>query len=638
MHVQNWLKEKERVKKFSFVFAAFVLICFSSHRQVLAAEGIQNDDCFACHETMDSAKYVSSIHGSRLCTSCHSDIKELPHPEKLAPVQCATCHHIENEIYQNSDHGKAVSFGIPAAGCLSCHGEAHTLLNYRNPESPVFRLNIAKTCGTCHENQEKMAQYALSENSPITSYSESIHGNALLKKGLLSSAICTDCHGSHDLHSPKNPVSKIFPRNVPYTCGKCHENVLKTYERSIHGKAALAGEREAPVCTDCHGEHRIKSHLDPASSVYSATVSEKTCGHCHSSEKINTKFHLPADRVSSYFDSYHGLAGKLGATTVANCASCHGAHDVLPSSDPNSSVNKNNLPKTCGRCHPGAGIQLAEGSVHGKPSPKENHIVYFVSIGYVLLIIGVIGGMLFHNALDFFKKLRLHYQRVKQESTHLRFTRGERIQHFILVITFIVLAYTGFALKYSEAWWNYPFMMIPSNVDWRGLVHKAAAIVFIVLGIYHMCFMILTWRGRLQLNALLPQLRDFGDLFTAMKYYIGISKDRPHFERYNYIEKSEYWALIWGSVIMILTGMILTFENFFMKFLPKWGLDLATAIHFYEAVLATLAILVWHFYFVILDPECYPLSFNMVTGKVAEKEKAIENGSGNDLSNPKEQH
>ncbi len=612
------------MKKSFYLFAVLLAGLSLFQYRSFAAQEIQNEDCLACHTDIDPAKYAASIHGRRLCTSCHNDISEIPHQDKPAPAQCASCHHTENDIYQASDHGKAVSLGAPAAGCLSCHGEPHSLLNYRDPASPVFRLNIPKTCGVCHEDQKKMAQYALSERAPLTTYAASVHGKALMEKGLVSSAICTDCHGSHDLHAPSNPNSKIFWKNVPATCGKCHENVMNTYLRSTHGKAAATGKREAPVCTDCHGEHLIKSHLDPTSTVYATTLSEKTCGRCHGSETMNAKYSLPTDRVSSYLNSYHGLAGKMGATTVANCASCHGAHDVLPSSDPNSSVNKNNLSRTCGECHPGAGKQLAKGRVHGTPLAKESHIVFYVTILYILLIIGVIGGMLAHNTLDFSKRFAKYYQKIKQESLYTRFTLQERIQHWILTVTFMVLAYTGFALKYPDNWWNFPFKLVKTNFDLRGSIHKGTAIIFILLLLYHGGYMVLTRRGRMKLRELLPKVKDFKDCFALVCYNLGLSKAEPHFDRYSYIEKAEYWALIWGSVVMILTGAVLTFENFFMRYFPKWALDLATTIHFFEAVLAVLAILVWHFYFVIFAPGTYPLNLSMVLGKVPEKEKELE--------------
>lgn len=583
-------------------------------------EPIANEDCLACHDTMNADTFAASIHGSNRCTSCHTEIKEIPHPEKLKPVQCADCHAIESRIYYESDHGKAVHKGVPAAACLDCHGEPHALLNYRNPASTVHRSNIPKTCGTCHEDSEKMSQYGLSQTQALTSYEHSIHGEAFTQRNEIQAAVCTDCHGSHDLHGPSNPDSKIYWKQVPQTCGKCHENVLQTYSRSIHGKAVRDGKREAPVCTDCHGEHNILGRMDPESSVFGANISEKTCGHCHAAERIITKYRLPPFAVQSYMESYHGLASKFGLATVANCASCHGAHDILPSSDVSSSVHKSNLPQTCGRCHPGVSDQLAMGTVHVIPSSRENSIVYYVTWAYIGLIWFVIGLMVLHNLRDFIFKLKRHRRQHEKHSRYVRFTRGERMQHAMLTFSFVVLAYSGFALRFPESWWAYPFFMFGTQMDWRGNVHRAAAVIFSVLSVYHLFFLVFTRRGHGELKAFFPRQKDFQDFAAMQRYYGGKQPHKPIFGRYNYIEKLEYWALLWGALIMIATGAMLTFENVIMRHLPKWALDVATAVHFYEAVLATLAILVWHFYFVIFDPDVYPLNLSMKTGRITEEE------------------
>lgn len=606
----------------------FVLICLAS-TSVFAAEKqngmqiskgdaqpakIDNEDCLACHEKINLNLYINSIHGKNRCTSCHSDIIDLPHEDHLKKVNCADCHQIEAKIYNSSDHGMARQAGVQAATCVSCHGEPHSLLNYRNPESPVYRLNIPQTCARCHENTEKMAEFSLLEKHPLKTYSETIHGVAL-KKGEINSAICTDCHGSHDLHSPTNPSSKIYRKNVPRTCGKCHENVLLTYERSVHGKAALEGKVEAPVCTDCHGEHTIRAHTDPLSSVYPTAIAVKTCGQCHAAEKIISKYKLAPLAVETYLESYHGLASQLGSVTVANCASCHGAHDILPASDPDSSVNKANLSKTCGKCHPGMSSQLAKGKVHVGLQMNEHPFVFYVTTFYMALIFVVIGGMILHNLFDFSRKCKEHYQRKTQSACHTRFTVNERIQHFILLASFITLAYTGFALKYPQAWWAFPFTTIEVGADWRGLIHRIAAVIFIVLSFFHLGYLAFTKRGREQVECLLPKFKDFREFGQLIAFNLGWTKNKPKLGRYSYVEKSEYWALIWGSAIMILSGTILTFANFFMRYFPKWFMDIATAIHFYEAVLATLAILVWHFYFTIFDPDAYPMNWSMLSGK-----------------------
>ncbi len=601
----------------SFCFACLILFFLIS-----PALALENKDCFTCHDgTINPGLFASSIHGKNLCTSCHIQIKSLPHPSDVKVPTCNQCHRIESEIYNSSDHGLALKAGVnEAASCKDCHGNPHVLLNSRNPNSPVYRLNIPKTCATCHEDEKKMAKYTLTEKTPFKSYAQTVHGKALIEQGLISAATCTDCHGSHDLHSLSNPKSKIYRSNVPFTCGKCHENVLQTYQRSIHGKAALEGKREAPVCTDCHGEHNIKSPSEPTSSVYPTNISEKTCPQCHAAERIISKYRLPPDRVKTYMESYHGLASKYGSTIVANCTSCHGVHDILPSNDPNSSVNKNNLAKTCGKCHPRAGAQLAKGSVHITPSVKSDRAVFYVTIFYIFLIAMIIGGMALYNLLDFLKRLKEHYRLKKEEAKLIRITFNERLQHFLLFITFSLLAYTGFALRFREAWWALPFTVLEKGFDWRGIAHRATAAVFCLLCFYHLVFIIASKRGRAEFKSLLPGLKDFQDFFKMVKYNLGLSKDKPKFARFNYIEKSEYWALVWGSAIMIITGLMLVFNNFIMQHFPKWLLDIAGVIHFYEAVLATLAILIWHFYFSIFSPEHYPMNWSWISGKVTNEE------------------
>ena len=620
------MNRQSRGRLESLAFLSLLLV-ISFPAQSFCKQGASDKDCLTCHDNFNIREYGISAHASNLCTSCHNDIREIPHSEKLAKVNCSACHNVESDIYNASDHGKAVKAGAPAAKCLDCHGKSHAILDARNRESPIFRLNIPQTCAKCHEDENKMAQYNLLEKKPILTYSETVHGKALMEKGLTSSAVCTDCHGSHNLSSPTNPKSKIYRLNVPNTCGKCHENVLNTYLRSIHGKSAMVGVRDAPVCTDCHGEHTIKSPKDPLSSVYSTAIAKKTCGQCHASERIISKYHLPGNRLETYFESYHGLASKMGVTTVANCVSCHGAHNILPSSDPDSAVNKKNLPRTCGKCHPNAGTELAKGSVHLSPSFVRDRAVYYVTWFYIILIVLTIGGMMAHNILDFIPKFKAHYIRYHEGAKEIRFTKSERVQHTILTASFIVLAYTGFALRNPRAWWAMPFAIWGTGFDWRGVIHRATAIIFICLVLYHACYLFFTKRGKEQLKTLIPKWKDFLDVIKMTKYNLGIEKKKPDHTRYSYVEKAEYWALVWGSVIMIITGSMLTFEDFFLRYFPKWILDVARTIHFYEAVLAVLAIIVWHLYFTIFDPDHYPLDFSIITGKASKKHPGEDNGT-----------
>jgi len=419
--------------------------------------------------------------------------------------------------------------------------------------------------------------------------------------------------------------------NIPKTCSKCHEKIYQEYIESVHGQGLLAGASDAPVCTDCHSEHNIKDHTDPSSTVYSTVISQTLCADCHEAERIVAKYGLKDKVVSSYKDSYHGLAVRGRSVVSANCASCHRVHDILPSSDPRSSIHVDNLAKTCGECHPGVTAQVTKGQVHVFPSPESDKIIYYVTKFYLIMIFSVIGGMIFHNGLDFRKKFVAKIQgKQKQQIDNLlgnefeRLSTNERIQHFLLMTSFTLLVYTGFAMKFPESWWAAPLIRWEGAFAIRGLLHRIAAGVMISLSFYHVFYLIITHRGRGQFKALLPKLKDLQDVIHMFKYYLGISKDKPKFDRYNYIEKAEYWALIWGTLVMSVTGFILWFENISLRFFPKWITDVGTVIHLYEAILATLAILVWHFYFQFFDPHVYPINTTCLTGTISEEDMIEE--------------
>ena len=426
--------------------------------------------------------------------------------------------------------------------------------------------------------------------------------------------MCTTCHADATEIPHAIPLASVSQQQIPSTCGQCHGDIQRAYLRSVHGQAAAAGKRHAPVCTDCHGEHYVAAVTSEASKVFPSHVPE-TCSQCHAAERIVSKYRLPAYVVQTYMGSFHGLAHQLGSVTVANCASCHGAHEILPAIDDRSSINPKNLAKTCGACHPGVGGLVARGKIHAAAeTPVEPKPVAVVRWFYLALITLVIGGMLVHNLLDVLNKLRAHYTRMAAVGVRARMSLNVRIQHAVLTAAFLALAYTGFALKYPQAWWASPFV---GRVDWRSLGHRAAAALFVALALYHAGYVLLTVRGRHHVRALWPRRVDVIQPFQMLAFYLGLRRERPIFARYSYIEKAEYWALVWGSVIMVLTGGLMTWQDWTLRLFPKWVFDVVTAIHFYEAVLACLAILVWHFYFVIFDPDEYPMKWTWVTGQAS---------------------
>lgn len=597
-----------------------------------AGKALGNAECLACHNNPELNKDVNgkqvsvhvseeafgqSIHQMLSCADCHANVKDYPHDPAPAKVSCAGCHQASDEAYHKGLHSKALEKGsTKAASCLDCHGDAHAILPSSDPKSRVNRHNIAQTCGSCHGQKFVMEGTGRSAQT-FFSYQESVHGKAV-SNGSDKAAVCTDCHKAHDVLPPSDPKSEIFKFNIPATCGKCHNNETQEFNDSIHGQAIVRGNSQSPVCTDCHGIHNIKSHIDPNSRVAAQVLSRTTCGQCHSGVRLSQEFGVAGGRLSSYLDSYHGAASDLGSKIVANCASCHGVHNILPSSDPKSMVNKANLVQTCGRCHPGASDNFISGKIHQDSSepPTEigTRVSYWVRIVYLALIYGIIGFMLLHNGLILRKKVAAIRQ--ARDRSVIRMNLSERVQHVLLFTSFFVLVLTGFALAYPNSWIS---SILGSSESIRRIGHRIAAVVMLGVGFYHLGYLFLTVPGRRMLREFWPKLKDVTDLWKNMLYYLGLGREKAQFGRFGYVEKMEYWAVVWGTFLMGLTGLMAWFKISVFGFLPRWVIDVGLTIHFYEAVLATLAIFVWHFYHVIFDPDVYPLNWAWLDGRVSAK-------------------
>lgn len=252
--------------------------------------------------------------------------------------------------------------------------------------SVVFAEKFPGACRDCHEETVKL-------------YEKSIHGKARIGSGLIVAPSCIDCHSKH---------AKTAKRDTPPICGKCHTGILSEYKNSIHGKLLLNGSNvDAPACTDCHGSHIIAQADRPEANVYSKNI-PKTCAKCHAVGTLMQKYGIKTEQVSTYRQTYHGKANYFGQLEVANCSSCHGIHNIKSITDPQSQVSKENLPITCGKCHPNAlnNPKFSNVIMHLKPSKNVEPVVFYVQIFYKILIFLIIGGMFLYNIMDFIKRLR----------------------------------------------------------------------------------------------------------------------------------------------------------------------------------------------------------------------------------------
>lgn len=579
----------------------------------------QDTDCAGCHGTHAVATVKSP---------------QFPFRDGKQAEGCGKCHEKDKAQFLASAHGIALKRKAPSSpDCLGCHRQSIVNKDKTKPITVEQKLAQAKLCESCHVDKKEVADKTVLGGKFVMAFENSVHGKAL-KQGKADAAGCVDCHGSHETSQAMRSNSRTHQLQVASTCAKCHKDIAKDYDSSVHAMALKRGNHDSPSCTRCHGEHDIRSHKDPASPIHAKNMAQEVCASCHASLRLTAKYGLSSDRFQTFNDSYHGLAVRGGAVEVVNCASCHSSHAIKSHLDPSSTVHKENLVKTCGQCHPGANTAFAVGSVHASEDQKDKSpLLYWIANLYVLLIVVVVGGMAVHNFLDFLKKARrkLAIQKGLIEEEHvehrlyLRMSAHERVQHAVLVISFVALVVTGFMLRYPEAWWVVAIHKISASAfEWRSLLHRIAGVIMLAGGAWHVAYLAFSPRGRQLLIDLWPRWRDVTDPWKVLRYNLGLADTKPQFGRFSYIEKAEYWALIWGTIIMGVTGFILWFDNTSMGLITKLGFDAARLIHFYEAILATLAIIVWHFYFVIFNPDIYPMNLAWLTGRMSEKEMLEE--------------
>ncbi|HVP37155.1 MAG TPA: cytochrome c3 family protein [Terriglobales bacterium] len=395
--------------------------CHDSHRASLPDP---LKVCGTCHNKIFT-DLNKSVHATAKlkeipnCCNCHSEHKvktgEKENKFSLLTQEitgCKECHPAETESFFQGTHGKEfVKKNPDVPSCVSCHG-AHGILSAKDPESPIFHNNIIRLCAKCHEDQKLASKYQnLPQPVVLKAYENSVHGMAVEKHGLLAAPVCTDCHGAHEMRPVDDPESPVNKVNLAHTCAKCHAGIYNVYEQSIHGTSLAKGILDSPTCSDCHGEHDITEVRDPSGKV-SPTNIPKTCSACHSAERIVKKYGLLPVAYDTYLNSFHGIAHKYGEMVVADCSSCHGYHDILPSSDPRSSINPKNIPQTCGKCHKGASENFAKGKVHIQATKESSLGVYIVRTFYTWFI-GIL-GILFaiYIILDVLGRRRRRIERI----------------------------------------------------------------------------------------------------------------------------------------------------------------------------------------------------------------------------------
>jgi predicted CXXCH cytochrome family protein len=614
--------------------------CTSCHpphtvNQQNIVESISDQSCLKCHAKgnvhkmlngeevslkIDASEFIGSQHSNIKCVKCHSDVttRSLRPCETVKKVDCSACHQEVSEIYFESGHGKAYfEKDEKAPYCTDCHG-THMVKSHTDDNSPTFRTNIPALCGECHRKDGKaMLKGNLIENNALADYSTSVHGKSMEEKGLLNTAICTDCHTTHFVLKQDDERSSIHPSNIPKTCAQCHKGIYDDYIASDHSILSNEGDKKYPTCVVCHSAHVI-SEIKGDKFMHEITMQ---CGSCHE------------NLTETYMETYHGKAYTLGYNEAARCSDCHGAHKILNVRNPESMVSKANILGTCQQCHPDARQRFTGFLTHATHNDRDEYPALFYAFwGMTFLLVGVFLFFGIHTLLWLPRSLkerrRRKHERPKGKAVYIRrFKKRHRITHIFVIMSFMILALTGMMLKFANMPWANTLSELLGGVVAAGNWHRFAAVITFGYFAFHISALLyqkfkqgikvkdfIFGGSSLMFNK--QDLRDFG---ATIKWFIG-KGSKPQYGRWTYWEKFDYMAVFWGVGVIGLTGLMLWFPEVFTLVMPGWALNVAQIIHSDEALLAVGFIFTIHFFNTHFRPEAFPMDTVIFTGHIPEEE------------------
>ncbi|MBI4741118.1 MAG: cytochrome C [Betaproteobacteria bacterium] len=549
-----------------------------------APPAIANQRCLRCHADQeekfslrpDGSRnniYVDpdvlehSVHGKVLCTGCHSDVTKLPHSKPLAvSIGCVQCHREnweaakkdpdpkkrerldvvvqQTDNYLHSAHAKpnAKNQSRTNAACHDCH-DAHNIGVPGAMQRKEHRLKNHEVCGRCHEKQKN-------------DYLGSIHGKLIVDKKDDKSAVCSDCHTTHDIGSPKTDSMKLA---ITKNCGNCHKEAQKTYLDSYHGQVNRLGYANTAKCFDCHGGHDVKSDDDPTSSVH-VNNRLKNCKNCHKEATDNfLAFHPHGDPDN--VEKYPGLywAKRFMQALILGVMIFFWVHVLLW-------LYREVMDRISGKGF--------------KENLDQPEVVYFRRFSpvwrwiHALFAISTMTLVLTGTTLLF-----AHTDWAKAVIVLLGGPKMEGIIHRTAAVIWLSIFLTHLVIVCTNIWRS------RKTFEWFG--------------------------GR----SMLPSLRDLRDLKNMFKWFFGRSP-RPEFCHWTYWQKFDYWAPFWGATIIGTSGLILFFPEKTAAVLPGWVFNIATLVHAEEAVLAAIFLNTVHFFNVHFRPERFPMSTTIITGAI----------------------
>ena len=201
--------------------------------------------------------------------------------------------------------------------------------------------------------------------------------------------------------------------------------------------------------------------------------------------------------------------------------------------------------------------------------------------------------------------------------TIVRFSRKQRIEHLVVMLLFMTLALTGFPQKFYEARWAAVIVNAIGGLDRLRFLHRMAGLLFSVATIFHIVLITLLALMRRAGMTMVPTRRDFSDAIQQIGWYLGLAKEPAKFDRYDYRQKFEYWGMLIGSLVMVVTGLILYLPLLFTRFFPGEFVPVAQVAHSNEGLMAFLVVITWHIYNAHLSPDVFPFDTCIFTGKIS---------------------
>ncbi|MGD2130802.1 MAG: hypothetical protein PVJ33_15240 [Lysobacterales bacterium] len=518
---------------------------------------------------VDADEFKHSVHGIQDCVNCHQDIIKIPHRKGIErKVGCVQCHRnlwdkavatgttkehaVLGKVVEQIDNYMGSVHARPSladqsrtnATCYDCH-DAHYVQPIDSSVGAAGREKIPAICGRCHTSEYKQ-------------YQTSVHGKEVAS-GNLNAAVCSDCHTTHSIQDPTKLTGRLA---ITRNCGNCHQESLKTYTGTYHGKVTRLGYGETAKCYDCHGYHTIKRVDNPESTVNPANRLE-TCRKCHENATEGFVTFQPHGRTDDFKDyPQMWIAQKFMVGLLLGTFAFFWLHSALW-------YHREYKDRKQGKNRPHV---LTEALPEGK--------------------------------------------------THFRrFTKWWRLGHLIGALSIMTLTLTGIPVLFAKSSWAPHLMSLLGGPETAGLIHRIGAAGFISVFFVHLIYFAIRigrnwrtfdWFGP---TSLVPSWQDLKDAIAMFRWFFGLAP-RPQLDRFTYWEKFDYWAPFWGMTIIGVSGVMMWFPEATASIFPGWVFNVAAIVHGEEAFLAAVFLFTVHFFNNHFRPDKFPQDITMFTGRV----------------------